>query len=121
VIAAGGASPQVPSLDPKVIEDAIIGCAMPEAEQGLNVARIAVLLAGLPNSVAGVTVNRFCASGLTAVQDGGGPHPRRRSRRDDCRRHRVDEHGADDGQQNRLQRARLRTRRKTSASPTAWG
>jgi acetyl-CoA acyltransferase len=59
---------QVPGLDPKAIEDAIIGCAMPEAEQGLNVARIAVLLAGLPNSVGGVTINRFCASGLTAVQ-----------------------------------------------------
>ena len=59
---------QVPSLDPAAIEDVIVGCAMPEAEQGLNVARIAVLLAGLPESVAGVTVNRFCASGLTAVQ-----------------------------------------------------
>ena len=68
IAALRGALAQVPSLDPKVIEDAIIGCAMPEAEQGLNVARIAVLLAGLPNSVAGVTVNRFCASGLTAVQ-----------------------------------------------------
>jgi acetyl-CoA acyltransferase len=59
---------QVPSLDPAAIEDVIVGCAMPEAEQGLNIARIAVLLAGLPDSVAGVTVNRFCASGLTAVQ-----------------------------------------------------
>ena len=58
----------VPGLDPKAIEDIICGCAMPEAEQGLNMARIAVLLAGLPNSVAGVTVNRFCASGLSAVQ-----------------------------------------------------
>jgi acetyl-CoA acyltransferase len=58
---------QVPGLDPKVIEDAIIGCAIPEAEQGLNVARMGVLLAGLPNSVGGVTVNRFCASGLTAL------------------------------------------------------
>ena len=58
---------KVPSLDPKTIEDAIVGCAIPEAEQGLNVARIAVLLAGLPDSVGGVTVNRFCASGLTAV------------------------------------------------------
>ncbi|HEY3593653.1 MAG TPA: acetyl-CoA C-acyltransferase, partial [Polyangiaceae bacterium] len=58
---------QVPSLDPKVIEDAIIGCAMPEGEQGMNVARISVLLAGLPNTVGGVTVNRFCASGLTAL------------------------------------------------------
>src|SRR6266536_2407553 len=58
---------QVPSLDLKAIEDAVIGCAMPEAEQGMNVARIAVLLAGLPNSVGAVTVNRFCASGLTAL------------------------------------------------------
>ncbi len=68
VAALRGALAQVPSLDPKAIEDAIIGCAMPEAEQGLNVARIGVLLAGLPNSVGGVTINRFCASGLTAVQ-----------------------------------------------------
>jgi acetyl-CoA acetyltransferase len=62
-----GALAQVPDLDPKVIEDAIIGCAIPEAQQGLNVARIGVLLAGLPNTIAGVTVNRFCASGLTAI------------------------------------------------------
>ncbi len=68
VAAVRGALAQVPSLDPKAIEDAIVGCAMPEGEQGLNVARIAALLAGLPNSVGGVTVNRFCASGLTAVQ-----------------------------------------------------
>ena len=59
---------QVPSLDPKAIEDAIIGCAMPEGQQGLNMARVAALLAGMPHSVGGVTVNRFCASGLTAVQ-----------------------------------------------------
>ena len=59
---------QVPSLDPKAIEDAIIGCSFPEAEQGMNMARIAMLLAGLPQSVGGVTVNRFCASGLTALQ-----------------------------------------------------
>jgi acetyl-CoA acyltransferase len=59
---------QVPSLDPKAIEDAIIGCAMPEGQQGLNMARVAALLAGLPHSVGGVTVNRFCASGVTAVQ-----------------------------------------------------
>lgn len=57
----------VPALDPAVIEDAIIGCALPEAEQGLNVARMAALLAGLPQTVGGVTVNRFCASGLTAL------------------------------------------------------
>ncbi|HZE92484.1 MAG TPA: acetyl-CoA C-acyltransferase [Rhizobacter sp.] len=59
---------QVPSLDPKAIEDAVIGCAFPEGEQGMNVARIGVLLAGLPNTVGGITVNRFCASGLSAVQ-----------------------------------------------------
>jgi acetyl-CoA acyltransferase len=59
---------QVPLLDPKAIEDAIIGCAMPEGQQGLNMARVAALLAGLPHSVGGVTINRFCASGLTAVQ-----------------------------------------------------
>lgn len=58
---------QVPALDPKTIEDAIVGCAIPEAEQGLNVARIGALLAGLPETVGGVTVNRFCASGLTAL------------------------------------------------------
>jgi acetyl-CoA acyltransferase len=58
---------QVPSLDPAAIEDAIVGCAIPEAEQGLNVARIGALLAGLPDTVGGVTVNRFCASGLTAL------------------------------------------------------
>lgn len=58
---------EVPSLDPAAIEDAVIGCAMPEAEQGLNIARTAVLLAGLPQSVGGITVNRFCASGLSAI------------------------------------------------------
>ena len=58
---------QVPSLDPNAIEDAIVGCAIPEGEQGLNVGRIGVLLAGLPKTVGAVTVNRFCASGLTAV------------------------------------------------------
>jgi acetyl-CoA acyltransferase len=58
---------QVPNLDPAAVEDAIIGCAMPEAEQGLNVARVAVLLAGLPNTTGGMTINRFCSSGLNAV------------------------------------------------------
>ena len=58
---------QVPNLDPKAVEDAIIGCAFPEAQQGLNMARNAVLLAGLPNSTGGVTINRFCSSGLNAV------------------------------------------------------
>jgi acetyl-CoA acyltransferase len=58
---------QFPQLDPRVIGDVIVGCAIPEAEQGMNVARIALLLAGLPESVSGMTVNRFCASGLQAV------------------------------------------------------
>jgi acetyl-CoA acyltransferase len=59
---------QVPGLDPQAVEDVICGCAIPEAQQGLNVARIGAVLAGLPKSVGGVTVNRFCASGLSAVQ-----------------------------------------------------
>jgi len=67
--AVNGALAQVPGLDTARIEDVIAGCAMPEAEQGMNVARIGLLLAGLPQSVAGVTVNRFCASGLQAVAD----------------------------------------------------
>ncbi len=58
---------QAPAIDAKRIEDVIVGCAMPEFEQGMNVARIGVLLAGLPNSVAGMTINRFCSSGLNAV------------------------------------------------------
>jgi acetyl-CoA acyltransferase len=59
---------RAPGLDPAAIEDVVCGCAIPEAQQGLNVARIGALLAGLPKSVAGITVNRFCASGLSAVQ-----------------------------------------------------
>jgi len=58
---------QVPSIDPAAVDDVIIGCAIPEAEQGMNVARIGLLLAGFPNTVSGVTVNRFCSSGLQAV------------------------------------------------------
>ncbi|MQM31434.1 MAG: acetyl-CoA C-acyltransferase [Candidatus Accumulibacter phosphatis] len=58
---------QVPAIDPALVEDVIVGCAMPEAEQGMNVARIGLLLAGMPNTVPGVTVNRFCASGVQAV------------------------------------------------------
>src|SRR5208282_6411214 len=54
-------------LDPNEIEDVIIGCAMPEAEQGMNVARIASLRAGLPVSVSAMTINRFCSSGLQAI------------------------------------------------------
>jgi acetyl-CoA acyltransferase len=58
---------QVPHLDPAAIEDVVCGCAIPEAQQGLNVARIGAVLAGLPKSVGGITVNRFCASGLSAI------------------------------------------------------
>ena len=68
VAALKSALTQVPSLDPKAIEDIICGCAIPEAQQGLNIARIGAVLAGLPHSVGGITVNRFCASGLSAVQ-----------------------------------------------------
>jgi len=67
VAAVRNALAQVPSLDPKAIEDAIVGCSFPEGEQGMNMARVAMVLAGLPHTVGGVTVNRFCASGLTAV------------------------------------------------------
>ena len=59
---------QEPTLDPAAIEDIICGCAIPEGPQGLNIARIGAVLAGLPHSVGGITVNRFCASGLSAVQ-----------------------------------------------------
>ncbi|TMH02813.1 MAG: acetyl-CoA C-acyltransferase, partial [Betaproteobacteria bacterium] len=58
---------QVPQIEPGRVEDVIVGCAMPEYEQGMNVARIGLLLAGMPNTVAGMTVNRFCSSGLNAV------------------------------------------------------
>jgi acetyl-CoA acyltransferase len=58
---------QAPSIEKTAIGDVIVGCAMPEAEQGMNVARIALLLAGLPNSVPGMTINRFCSSGVQAV------------------------------------------------------
>ena len=68
VAALKSALAQVPSLDPKSIEDIICGCAIPEAQKGLNIARIGAVLAGLPHSVGGITVNRFCASGLSAVQ-----------------------------------------------------
>ena len=60
---------KVPGLDATEIGDVVVGCAMPEAEQGMNVARIGLLLAGLPNTVPGITINRFCASGLQAVAD----------------------------------------------------
>src|SRR5712691_8624729 len=58
---------RVPGLDASEIEDVIMGCAMPEAEQGMNVARIAALRAGLPVETSAITINRFCSSGLQAI------------------------------------------------------
>src|SRR6266702_2905611 len=66
-VAIKGALDRVPQLDPKEIEDVILGCAMPEAEQGMNVARVASLRAGLPVEVSAMTINRFCSSGLQAI------------------------------------------------------
>src|SRR5438477_2144800 len=66
-VAIKGALSRVPQLDAKEIEDVILGCAMPEAEQGMNVARIASLRAGLPVEVSAITINRFCSSGLQAI------------------------------------------------------
>ncbi len=59
---------QVPAIEPQLVDDVVVGCAFPEAEQGLNMARIGALLAGLPDTVPGITVNRYCSSGLNAVQ-----------------------------------------------------
>src|ERR1700739_2568564 len=66
-----GALERVPQVDPTEIEDVILGCAMPEAEQGMNVARIASLRAGVPVSASAVTINRFCSSGLQAIAYAG--------------------------------------------------
>src|SRR5438046_4794233 len=66
-VAIKGALERVPQVDPKEIEDVILGCAMPEGEQGMNVARIASLRAGLPVEVSALTINRFCSSGLQAI------------------------------------------------------
>src|SRR5204862_2367779 len=66
-VAIKGALERVPQVDVKEIEDVILGCAMPEAEQGMNVARIASLRAGLPVETAALTINRFCSSGLQAI------------------------------------------------------
>src|SRR6187399_1145152 len=66
-VAIAEALKRAPGIDPAEIEDVILGCAMPEAEQGMNVARIASLRAGIPVEASAVTVNRFCASGLQAI------------------------------------------------------
>jgi acetyl-CoA acyltransferase len=69
-IAIRGAIGRVPGLDPKEIDDVVLGCAMPEAEQGMNVARIAWLRAGLPVETSAMTINRFCSSGLQSIAIG---------------------------------------------------
>jgi acetyl-CoA acyltransferase len=66
-VAVRGAIERVANLDPARVDDIILGCAMPEGEQGMNVARICALKAGLPDSVPGMTINRFCSSGLQAI------------------------------------------------------
>src|SRR5437588_3710645 len=66
-VAISGALERVPQLERKEIDDLILGCAMPEAEQGMNVARIASLRAGLPVEISAMTINRFCSSGLQAI------------------------------------------------------
>src|ERR1700722_6468235 len=70
--AAIGALVERAKIDPAQIEDVILGCAYPEAEQGSNIARIALLLAGLPKSIRGATINRFCGSSMTAIHMAAG-------------------------------------------------
>ena len=108
------------ALDPKAIEDAIIGCAMPEAEQGMNMARIGALLAGLPQHGRRRHGQPLLRLGPDRGADGGRPHPRRRGRRDDRRRRREHEHGADGRQQAVASTRRSSRATRTSASPTAW-
>jgi acetyl-CoA acyltransferase len=62
-----GALARVPAIEPGMVEDVILGCAMPEGEQGMNVARISALVAGIPHTAAAMTINRFCSSGLQAI------------------------------------------------------
>src|SRR5690242_12871331 len=69
--AIGEALRRAPGVEPSEVDDVIVGCAMPEGEQGLNVARIASLRAGIPVSASAVTVNRFCSSGLQAIAYAG--------------------------------------------------
>src|SRR5216110_382364 len=66
-VAIAEALKRAPGVEPSDVEDVILGCAMPEAEQGLNVARIASLRAGVPVSASAVTINRFCSSGLQSI------------------------------------------------------
>ncbi len=91
---------RVPGLDKGQIEDVIMGCAFPEAEQGMNVARTAMIAAGLPVETSAMTVNRYCSSGLQTIALGGGPD---RDRRGGCDRGRRvgDDVDDPDGRQRR--------------------
>ena len=90
-------------IDKNEIEDVVLGCAFPEAEQGMNMARIVALRAGLPVTTAGQTVNRFCSSGLQTHRHRRPADHGRHGRRDHRRRRREHVHGADDRQQVRAQ------------------
>ena len=104
-----------PGIEPAEIDDVILGCAMPEAEQGLNVARIASLRAGIPVTASAVTVNRFCSSGLQAIAFAAERIMCGVSVGDRRRRHRVDEPDADGRPQGRAEpvAGRLATRTST--------
>ena len=103
---------QAPGLDPGAVEDVIVGCAMPEAEQGMNVARIGLLLAGFPDTRAGHDDQSLLLVGAAGGSAGGRPHPSGRSRCHDRGRHREHEHDADGRQQDLDERAHLRQGRK---------
>ena len=105
---------RAPGIDPAEIDDVILGCAMPEAEQGMNVARIASLRAGIPVTASAVTVNRFCSSGLQAIAFARRAHHVRIRLGDRRRRHRVDEPGADGRPQGRAESDAGRSAIRTS-------
>ncbi len=88
---------RTPGLDPKEVDDVILGCAFPEGEQGLNMARMIALRAGLPDSVPGETINRYCSSGVQSIAHAAYAIQCRADGYCHCRRGRIDEHGADDG------------------------
>ena len=91
-----------PTLDPDGIDDLVLGCVSPVGDQGADIAKTAALAAGLPDTVAGVQLNRFCASGLEAVNQAVGARPLRLGGPDPRRRRRVDEPRADGLRRRRL-------------------